>query len=207
MPSSHKSTGSIVVDAVAVAVVVVAVAVVSADVAALRMFGFGRREMLGQNITAIIPEPFSSFHQDKMRAYLRSGRSVEPVMPFSANCLHLNLNWVFALQCVVVRRAQIMLETSRVMFAKHRQGYIFPVLMNANMLACEFVGIIQKLTSVDEYILYHSGNLAIASATQGSLSAMEVMTSAGCEHEPYGSKSSITQSSLGNANRLALAQS
>jgi len=47
--------------------------VTSCNANALRMFGFGRREILGKNISALMPEPISSMHNALLQRYLQSG--------------------------------------------------------------------------------------------------------------------------------------
>jgi hypothetical protein len=48
-------------------------------VAALRMFGYSKRDMIGQNINEIIPEPISTVHQQYLSLYVRTGHEVRRV--------------------------------------------------------------------------------------------------------------------------------
>ena len=45
-------------------------------VTALRMFGYSKREAIGANINALLPEPISTVHDDYMKHYIRSGYEV-----------------------------------------------------------------------------------------------------------------------------------
>ena len=44
--------------------------------AALRMFGYTRRDMIGRNINVLVPEPMSTVHQQYMLRYISTGREV-----------------------------------------------------------------------------------------------------------------------------------
>ena len=46
------------------------------DASALRILGYTRRELVGQNVACIVPEPMSSFHQAKLNKFIRSAREV-----------------------------------------------------------------------------------------------------------------------------------
>ncbi len=49
------------------------------------MFGYSKRDIVGQNINAIIPEPISIVHQEYMQHYVRSGKEVRPLLLY-VNC-------------------------------------------------------------------------------------------------------------------------
>ena len=46
------------------------------------MLGYAKRELVGMNISTVIPEPISSFHQAKLKAYIRHGREVRQAWHF-----------------------------------------------------------------------------------------------------------------------------
>jgi PAS fold len=48
----------------------------SVDAAALRMFGYNRRDLIGKNIDVLVPEPMSSAHHSYMTKYIQTGREV-----------------------------------------------------------------------------------------------------------------------------------
>ncbi len=51
---------------------------------ALRMFGYTKRDMIGQNINEIIPEPIATVHQQYLSLFVRTGHEVRdgtPVTP------------------------------------------------------------------------------------------------------------------------------
>lgn len=64
------------------------------------------------------------------------------------------------------------------MFAKHRHGHIFPVLLNVNPLNDSFVGIIQKLNCSSHFIWFYSKSFVICGASRESLHMLGVCTRA-----------------------------
>ena len=48
----------------------------SANWVALTMFGYHKRDLVGKNISALVPSPMNARHDTYLRAYLDSGRSV-----------------------------------------------------------------------------------------------------------------------------------
>ena len=60
------------------------------------------------------------------------------------------------------------------MFAKHHDGYIFPVMLNVNSYDGSFVGIFQRLNCKDEFIWFYSKSFAVVAASPGSLEMMGV---------------------------------
>ena len=48
----------------------------SANPAALTMFGYNRRDMLGKNISLIVPFPLSTMHDKYLMNYIATGHSV-----------------------------------------------------------------------------------------------------------------------------------
>jgi hypothetical protein len=67
-----------------------------------------------------------------------------------------------------------MMQSSRTMFGKHRLGYIFPILMNANALDTCFAGVIQKLNCPEEFIWFYSKSFVVCEASQESYNMMGV---------------------------------
>ncbi len=49
--------------------------------AALKLFGYSKREMIGANINSLIPEPISTVHQQYLTNYIRTGHEVWPLLP------------------------------------------------------------------------------------------------------------------------------
>ena len=71
------------------------------------------------------------------------------------------------------------MKTTRVSFAKHRQGYIFPIVVNTNTLDGSFVGIMQPLPCQDEFIFFYSKSLLVSSSTQSAMAILHVRD--GCD--------------------------
>ena len=69
---------------------------------------------------------------------------------------------------------QFMLSAARVMFLKHRQGHIFPALVNTNVMEGSFVAAMQKLNTSDEFIWFYSRSLTVSAASLGSLALLGV---------------------------------
>jgi hypothetical protein len=43
---------------------------------AMRMFGYAKREIVGRNVSAVVPEPMAGAHDMYMRNYISSGTDV-----------------------------------------------------------------------------------------------------------------------------------
>jgi hypothetical protein len=65
---------------------------------------------------------------------------------------------------------------TRVMFARHREGHIFPVLMHVTRGETEFAGIFQRVASADDFVLFLADSLVVTAASQleGSLALFGV---------------------------------
>lgn len=66
------------------------------------------------------------------------------------------------------------MNTSRTMFGKHKQGHIFPLLMNSNSTEQCFVGVMQRLSNTDEFIWFYSKSHIIAGASQDTIAMFGV---------------------------------
>jgi hypothetical protein len=66
------------------------------------------------------------------------------------------------------------MDTSRTLFGRHRMGYIFPMQLNVTRMDTEFAGIMQRIQSPDEYIMFLSQSMVVTAATQGSLTLLGV---------------------------------
>lgn len=49
----------------------------TAPPAALRLLGYTKRELVGQNISKFIPEPFGSVHHEFMKRFVCTGKEVQ----------------------------------------------------------------------------------------------------------------------------------
>jgi two-component system sensor kinase FixL len=47
---------------------------------AMRMFGYAKREIVGRNISVVVPEPMCSAHDSYLRNYVTSGTEVRVTM-------------------------------------------------------------------------------------------------------------------------------
>lgn len=72
------------------------------------------------------------------------------------------------------RAAQVMIGNSRTMFARHSQGYLFPILMNAQPMEACFAGCMQRLKSEDEFVWFYTKSFTVCGASQRSYSVMGV---------------------------------
>ena len=52
----------------------------SANSAALNMFGYNKRDLVGKNVSVIVPQPMSSVHDKYLQAFVESGHSVSGVL-------------------------------------------------------------------------------------------------------------------------------
>ncbi len=64
--------------------------------------------------------------------------------------------------------SQYFPSMSRVMFGKHKQGYIFPLMLALNMMEDGISGAVQRIDTSDEFIWFYSKSLTICGASQGS---------------------------------------
>ena len=78
---------------------------------------------------------------------------------------------------------QTVMNTTRTVFAKHRQGYIFPMLLNVKPMESSFAGVMQRLPTQDNFILFYSQSFIVSAATQESLGLMGVRS--WCSQELY----------------------
>lgn len=69
---------------------------------------------------------------------------------------------------------QVILNSARVLFVKHRHGYIFPVYSNTNVVDGCFFAAMQKVETTDEYIWFYSDSFTVAAASRGALNLLGV---------------------------------
>ena len=68
------------------------------------------------------------------------------------------------------------MNTTRTVFGKHRQGHIFPMLLNVKPMETSFAGIMQELTTTDQFVMFLSKSFVVLEATHESLNLMGVRT-------------------------------
>ena len=61
--------------------------ILSANNTALRMFGYTKRDFIGQNVNCTIPEPIASVHQQFLVSYMTSGHEVRIPFPILSRVL------------------------------------------------------------------------------------------------------------------------
>ncbi len=66
------------------------------------------------------------------------------------------------------------MNTTRTVFGKHKAGYIFPLLLNVRSTDTCFAGLLQRLHTSDQFILFWSQSLRVIEGTQESLELMGV---------------------------------
>ena len=71
------------------------------------------------------------------------------------------------------------MRSTHISVAKHRQGHIFPIVINMNTLESSFVGILQPLPCQDDFIFFYDKSLMVTAASQGALSMMGVRLDVG----------------------------
>ena len=62
----------------------------------------------------------------------------------------------------------------RTLFGKHREGYIFPMLMKASPMDNCFMSVMQRLTTSDEYIWFFSKSFTVCAASHESMRLLGV---------------------------------
>lgn len=76
------------------------------------------------------------------------------------------------------------MKMSRVMFMKHRDGYMLPVYLNVNSFKYRIVAVIQKLKVSDQFIWFYSNSWTVCAATHESFRLLGV--SYRDSHMPHG---------------------
>jgi hypothetical protein len=69
---------------------------------------------------------------------------------------------------------QHVVNATQVTFARHRNGYIMPVLLSVTPVGAEVAGIMQAIDTDEHHILFREDNLVVTAATSKSLWMMGV---------------------------------
>ncbi len=138
--------------------------------AAMRMFGYAKREIVGRNISMVVPEPMSGAHDSYLRNYVSTGTEVCAYVACARVCVRVRV-YICTLASVLPQR---ILNSTRTLFGRHRMGYIFPMLLNVTRLDTEFAGVMQRIQTQDEYILFLAQSFTVTAATQQSLALLGV---------------------------------
>jgi hypothetical protein len=70
---------------------------------------------------------------------------------------------------VVFVCVQSVLNTTRTVFGRHRSGALFPVLLCVKPMANSFAGVMQKLTTSDQFLLFTTMSGRVTGGTQDTL--------------------------------------
>jgi PAS domain S-box-containing protein len=98
-------------------------AVTDANPAALKLFGYGRRELIGRDIATLLPEPIAGVHSAFLHKYQATGR-------------------------------EVVVNTSRILFGQHRNGYIFPMSGNVRPMEEGFGGVFEEIATSQAFIIF-----------------------------------------------------
>ncbi len=74
---------------------------------------------------------------------------------------------------LVCRLLQSALNNTTTMFGRHQTGFIFPMLLNVKALPTGFAGIMQKLHTTDNFIMYTSVTHRMLSVSQDTMRLFE----------------------------------
>ena len=66
------------------------------------------------------------------------------------------------------------MNITRTVFARHRAGYLFPVLLCVKPMSNSFAGIIQRLYTNDNFLLFTSVSRRVAGGTQVRVNVVTV---------------------------------
>lgn len=66
------------------------------------------------------------------------------------------------------------MNTTRTVFGRHKEGYIFPLLLNVKPLEHCFAGVIAELHTSEQFIIFTSEALLITAATAESCTLLQV---------------------------------
>lgn len=70
--------------------------------------------------------------------------------------------------------SQTSMKVSRVLFMKHKDGYMIPAFIQVNSYDSNLVSIVQKLNVSEQYIWFFSKTLKVCAATSESMRIMGV---------------------------------
>ncbi len=131
----------------------------SLNVAALSMFGYAKTDLIGCNVSTIMPEPFATSHNSFMLNYVLTGTGVRAGLFGGAKPLHIQDAFTEGVQRVrmgivcldipllslfnpppLSLPRQTVLRMTRTVFAKHKHGWIFPVALCVFPTEKTFVG-------------------------------------------------------------------
>jgi hypothetical protein len=138
----------------------------------MRMFGYSKREIVGLNISTIVPQPLCAAHDSYLRNYVATGTEVRWISRVPVR--HRSDESSVQVRVCLDRCLQRIMDTTRTLFGRHRMGYIFPIQLNVTRMDTEFAGIMHRIQSPDEYIMFLSQSMVVTAATQGSLTLLGV---------------------------------
>jgi hypothetical protein len=146
-------------------------AILSVNAQALSMFGYNKRDLLGQNISVVIPAPMNASHDLYLRRCLDNGRAVVreaaqerwcgccpghvsirvPTVAWGRQCAEAPVVSFHApTMCILASFWQTKLNATRTLFCRHATGALFPALLNVKTSPEGFVGVMQKLVTNDQ---------------------------------------------------------
>jgi len=119
--------------------------VVDANAAALKLFGYARRDLLGKNINVLVPEPISTIHQKFLEKYMATGE-------------------------------ETVVNTSRIYFAVHRNGHVFPISTNIRPMEEGFGGVLEEIVTSQGFIFFHgtAGKWKVTAACKNSMNFLDI---------------------------------
>jgi hypothetical protein len=147
--------------------------------AVLSMYGYAKTDIVGKNISVLVPEPMATVHQTFMINFVETGKEVIGFKMLYTECgLSLSPCGTFTLHalCIVtftylLISGQNIVHQTRTVFGRHHSGYIFPMLLCVKPMesTTEFVGMVKQLNGEDDYIMFSSITNIIQAATQESM--------------------------------------
>ncbi len=69
---------------------------------------------------------------------------------------------------------QTVMNTTRTVFGRHRQGHIIPLLLNVKPMETSFAGVLQALDTTDQFMLFFSNAFTVSGGTMDSQAMMGV---------------------------------
>jgi hypothetical protein len=94
----------------------------------------------------------------------------------NSGCWHGKPNWpeTFHQLSVCLYISQTVLDTTRTVFGLHKEGYMFPMLLNVKPMENSFSGVIAPLYTATQFILFTNKTFAVKSATKESYKLFDV---------------------------------
>ena len=119
-----------------------------ANSVALTMFGYAKRDLLRKSVSVIVPYPMSTMHDKYVQSYIETGRTVSEkgVQTTLVSQELSTVAWSTTtgenVENNIIRSqlGQAVMNVTRTVFGRHKNGYLFPMLLCVKPMVASFTG-------------------------------------------------------------------